>query len=173
MWDAFSESKASLQIKIEDLMNDIANWFKNLPQKIYDAIISVPGKISGAAARLFQMNKGGLVRESMAGAGAGGGGGGSFQLGGLVGGGLSRAVPIMAHGREMILNMTQQSRLFNLLNEKIPLLATQPATNNGGVTYHVEIKTGMMVASPGEQRAFARYIENFLRQENRRRGPEL
>ena len=63
-------------------------------------------------------------------------------------------VPAMLSPGEMVLNKSQQSTMFDLLSGK-----SQMATG-GGIT--VNLNVGNMIASRGEQRAFARQIEELL-----------
>jgi hypothetical protein len=86
----------------------------------------------------------------------------AFNKGGLVyaaNGFQSRGtdtVPAMLTPGEMVLNKGQQSTLFDMLSGRVQ------QKSGGGAT--VNINVGTMVATKGEQRAFARQIQDLLNQ---------
>jgi len=106
------------------------------------------------------------------------GGGGSFHEGGLVGmheGGIPKAqtgmiipgssplrdrVPIMAEQGEGIMS---KKAIENLLKNGV--------IGGGGVTYNINFNPGVMIASPGERRNFAREIKKLLEQDESRYTP--
>ena len=152
IWGKFASLYRNFQTKIWKLMDDIASWFSWLPDKIRSAISGV-GKLTDKIANaIFD----------------------SFQMGGIIPGNISQAVPIIAHGREMVLNMKQQSKLFDLLSGGIPLMQPSAvAANQSEIHYHIEFKVGNMICSPAERRVFARSIQKSLEEDNRRIGPRL
>ena len=123
------------------------DWIDKLLKKM-DKIISKSSEAKGKS-----HNFGGVVEK--------------FNSGGIVyaaNGYLARGrdtVPAMLSPGEMVLNKTQQSNLFNLLSGRL-----QPRTAEGVV---VNINVGTMVATPGEQREFARKIEELISENNNRR----
>jgi hypothetical protein len=94
------------------------------------------------------------------------GGGLAFNKGGVVyaaSGYLARGrdtVPAMLTPGEMVLNKSQQSNLFDILAGRGQMQTA------GGPT--VNINVGTMVASRGEQREFARRIEQLIGENNDR-----
>jgi septal ring factor EnvC (AmiA/AmiB activator) len=93
-------------------------------------------------------------------------GGVAFNTGGLVyasSGFLARGrdtVPAMLTPGEMVLNKSQQTKLFDVLAGRTSMQTA------GGPT--VNINVGTMVASRGEQREFARKIEQLISENNNR-----
>jgi TP901 family phage tail tape measure protein len=69
-------------------------------------------------------------------------------------------VPAMLSPGEMVLNKSQQSTMFDMLSGKSQLQTA------GGV--NVSINVGNMIASRGEQREFARRIEELLNEDKQR-----
>lgn len=70
-------------------------------------------------------------------------------------------VPAMLSPGEMVLNKSQQSTLFDLLSGR-----SQMQSAGGPV---ININVGTMVASRGEQREFARKIQELLTEDNKRK----
>jgi minor tail protein len=64
-------------------------------------------------------------------------------------------VPAMLSPGEMVLNKSQQANLFNMASGKSQSQGTAPSIN-------VEINVGTMIASRGEQREFARRIQELI-----------
>jgi phage-related minor tail protein len=117
-------------------------------------------EITSAAKRAYDAAK------KAAGAGLGGGGGGSYNSGGIVyaaQGMLARGrdtVPAMLSPGEMVLTKDQQQKMFNFLSGK-----SQMQSAGGPI---VNINVGTMVASRGEQREFARRIQELLTEDSNR-----
>lgn len=90
----------------------------------------------------------------------------AFNNGGMVyaaNGYLSKGrdtIPAMLSPGEMVLNKSQQSTLFDVLSGKAQM------QTSGGPT--INLNVGTMVATPGEQRAFARKIQDLINENIRR-----
>ena len=196
VWDKFSNMYGWFQTKIWQLMRDIGGWFSNLPQIIKENLWNIGNAIRSAFDSIYGnfqnwvwqlmrdigswfsnlpgmvsssiRNTGGMLAERISNALW-------FQTGGIVPGGVSQSVPVIAHGREMILNRHQQSELFNLLDGQTQTSGMTSGGGGGGVNINnnFEFKVGNMIATPGEQRAFARLIEQTIQQDHNRRGPAL
>lgn len=156
IWDIFNPFRdffyGGFQDSIWKIMRDIGSWFKNLPGLISSAIKGMGGLTNKIADAVMNF--------------------GHFAAGGIVPGQLQQAVPIVAHGREMILNMNQQKNLFDLLNNRTPL-ANQSSSANTTINYNIEFKVGNMICSRSEKREFARSIQKSLEENNSRIGPRL
>lgn len=78
---------------------------------------------------------------------------GSFSQGGVVPGNFSSPVPIMAHGSEMVINPTQQGKLWNMINNGN---GAQAQTNPINVTYIIN-------AQSASQREVAAIVEQSVK----------
>ena len=129
---------------ISDKIDSIIDKFNELRGKQRD----VSGKDGGGG-----FNNGGIVN--------------AFNNGGLVyaaNGFLSKGrdtVPAMLSPGEMVLNKSQQATMFEMLSGKSQMQTA------GGPT--INISVGNMIASRGEQREFARKIQELLNEDNSRK----
>jgi len=143
-------SNANFSINLEPLktkFNELVTFFKEIPNRIKNTLRTYGGWL------------GTFIADH-------------FQTGGLVSGNFSQAVPVIAHGGEMILNRHQQSELFNQLNNPSPM-SYEKNNGNNQINYTIEFNVGNMICSEAEKREFARSIQRSLQQDVRRIGPAL
>lgn len=102
LWEGLKSGLVSVVNWIIDRINSIINAFNRIP------VLPDIGNISHVG--------GGGGHSTRPSGGGGASGPPVYDTGGVVPGSYNRAVPVIAHGSEMILNPTQQARLFSQLN---------------------------------------------------------
>lgn len=175
----FKEKMAGMIEKNKELVKEAErlqerySGMKGAGNAIYDWAMeteSLFGRVADAAVSAFDKMKkavGYAKDKSMKGVGkffedSFSGGGIVYASNGFVPKGVD-TLPAMLSPGEMVINKTQQGNLFDMLQGR-----TQPAMATGGVTVNINV-SGNMIASRGEQRAFARTIKELLEEDNNRR----
>lgn len=85
-----------------------------------------------------------------------------FASGGIIPGNYSQSTPVIAHGSEMVLNPSQQANLFKMISGR------GQGSQSGA---QVNINVGTMIATRGEQRNFARMVEELMNENDKRLSP--
>jgi hypothetical protein len=121
--DELAQAYVDGQIGVQGMQHEIQNFISEL-----GGVAGAAGEAAAAVEgieRDVTVNVGFNVGDMPNLPGGGGGSSGDFggggdpqtmQTGGIVPGHFSQPVPILAHGSEMVLNPTQQGRLFDMLN---------------------------------------------------------
>lgn len=162
--------------RVRKIVEDNEAWADAVDEtiKYYDGVW---GKVRVIADELRGIDRYALNYRIRIDKSSGGGGGGSWHYGGLVAdfmhsGGIPHAqtgmiipgssplrdrVPIMAEQGEGIMS---KKAIENLLKNGV--------ISGGGTTYNITFEVGNMIATPGEQREFARKIRRLLEEDNSR-----
>lgn len=138
---------------VEDVFNDAWEKAKEIWGKVKDLYDRAKEKFQEGQDKYKSAN-GGIVPEHHA------NGGLVYAANGFLSKGRD-TIPAMLSPGEMVLNKSQQSTLFDVLSGKSQMQTA------GGVS--VNINVGTMIASRGEQREFARKIEELLNENNARK----
>lgn len=166
LWSYAETGFEDFTTKISEFVEDIIEYFEDLPEKIKTAL-------SGLGNALYDAFKDGFdgLSDKWEGLfdGAGDGvksvlkkAGLTFAAGGIIPGNFSQEVPITAHGSEMVLNPKQQKALWDVIANG------RQVASGAGTSTTINFNPGMMIASKGEMRAFAREVAEYINIENSR-----
>jgi TP901 family phage tail tape measure protein len=141
-WEWGSNLISNFANGIRSKIGDIGDAIKGAADKV-KGFVTGNGNWRGGIIEAQRYAKGGVVRAAQ----------------GMVAGSstLRDRVPALLTPGEVVLNKTQQKRLL-----------TGDIGGGGDTIYEINFNVGNMIASPGEQREFARGIKRLLEQDERR-----